>query len=290
MSMYFVLIIIAALTAITFISLFLYRKLYENKINQVLESDTPKKVLSPIKVFLALLIILAVSIALFWKVFFPDYIIRDIDQSYSDSTLFAVYNDVLEVHELDDNQVFFTAGDFLQLRFDENLNLGDNTHNQVSFDIEGIHNRIQYVIYGNDQEVLIPTDTREMNWTVDELYSPQIRYRTLLQVLAFVDLEYAIDSVGELDQDGYYYLRIEGEFVTDFNYIEYLMGENEQLYEIYEDGTMSQFTENSYNEDSTYIAISFVRFGKDSENESSATYSGKESVTYYFDITDYILD
>ena len=236
------------------------------------------------------LLILFITIALLWRVFFPDFIIRDIDQSYSESTLFAVYNDVLEVHDLEDDEVFFTAGDFLQLRFNEDLDLGDNTHNQVSFDIGGIHNRIQYIIYGNDEEVWIPTNTREMNWTVDELYSPQIRYRTLLQVLALVDLEYAMDSVGELDQDGYYYLRIEGDFVTDFSYIEYLLGENEQLYEIYEDGTMSQFTENSYNEDSTYITISFIRFGKDSENESSATYSGKESITYYFDITDYLLD
>ncbi len=73
MELRFVLIILGLLTVIIFITLFLYRKLYEKKINQVLESDTPKKVLSPVKVFFISLFVLFIIVASLWRVVFPDY-------------------------------------------------------------------------------------------------------------------------------------------------------------------------------------------------------------------------
>jgi len=115
--------------------------------------------------------------------------------------------------------VFFTAGDYLKLRLDESLNLGDNSHNQVSFDIEGVHNRSQFIVYGSDEEVWIPSSTRKMNWTVDELYYPQISYRIMLQVLDMINVQSGINEIGNLDDEGYYELLVEGEFFFLGKYI-----------------------------------------------------------------------
>lgn len=276
------LIIIAGLVIV----IVLYKKLYENHANKVLQSGKPKRIVTPLKVLMITLIVIVASVALLWNVLFPDFIVRDIDHEYSVNELFEVYNDILDVYDLRDDQVFFTAGDYLKLRLDEALYLGDSSHNQVSFDIEGVHNRVQFIVYGSDEEVWIPSSTRKMNWTVDELYYPQISYRTMLQVLDMIDVQSGINEIGSLDDEGYYELLVEGEFVTNYDSIEYFVNENPKHYIMNEYGELSLLTEDFFDDNAIYLPIQITRFGKDSET----SFSSKDYVVYYYDISGYIID
>lgn len=277
-------ILLFVLITIVIVSAVIYRKIYMKKINNVLNNNRNKKVLRPRTFVLFTISLLTVLVAVLWSTLFSSGIRFIIDSDYSVSNYSKISSSIIEVYEVDDHILYFTEYDFLHVQLDQNLQVINTNHNSVTFEKDGTVGRVQYRLYEDEYE--ISKDPRMLEWSIKEYPFGLVEFKTVIQTLALIDMESTINDLGMLTENGKYEIRIEGSLIPSESGMEFYQSEGASLRLLDEEGNHQEIDLTTFDYDRSYIIVEVHRYEQTSPNTEQAV----ESIWYYFDVTEYIVD